>query len=66
MNISSASLFKSSLSLSESEWLFAFMRSKFRAVLEPFGGQTVTFGKSRSEMGKVVTVVEIGDFCQDE
>ena len=37
--------------------------ARFRAVLDPLGGQTVTEGKAKSDIGRVVIVVAIGDSC---
>ena len=48
------------------EILLLFAISKLRLVKEFLGGQTVTLGKSKSEMGRVSMVVEIGLSAQLE
>ena len=40
------------------------IKSWFKAVFEPLGGQTVTVGKSNFSIGWVVIEVDTGDSCQ--
>ena len=40
------------------------IKSWFKAVFEPLGGQTVTVGKSNFTIGWVVMEVATGDSCQ--
>ena len=42
----------------------ALIKSWFKAVFEPLGGQTVTVGKSNFSIGWVVIEVATGDPCQ--
>ena len=66
MKISYARFNNVFLDSSVKELLSAFMRSRFRAVFEPFLGHIVTWGNSSSSRGRVDIEVDMGLSCQSK